>query len=327
MTFVGGLEEEEAYFSCRRLNSTTFVIVEHDRFGEKPFIYAKICKEIEILILSDTGCGGRSTGKYNTLRVFLEASPVAENDHAPLNPCDEKGLPSLSYVIISTHCHYDHILGMPEFHDSGTVIIASALGRSFVESDLPSHSLCKYLDIKTPDYTVSRWAADFEWIVEGRVQILQTPGHTPDELAWYDKEERHLYVGDSFYDRVSEDGSYTQAIIFPPHGDLISYITSLDKLQHFVKGENERSIQSNIKVGCGHTTTSVDAASTISQVRRFFWEVLEAKIPIKESSEVHGVIFDLMEACGSPRFSMYVPRFLVERAREHFHHGSNQELI
>ncbi|MCJ1327402.1 hypothetical protein MMC10_004071 [Thelotrema lepadinum] len=316
MTVVDGPLEEESYFHCKRLNATTFVIVEYDRFGEQPFIYARICKEIGILVLSDTGCGGSSTAKLGTLRVFLETYPVPENDHVPLNPCHEKGKQLLEYVIILTHCHYDHILGISEFVDTKPTIVASNFGKSFVESDLPSHSLCKYLGVPTPVYTVSLWAANLESIARGKVQIIQTPGHTPDELAWYDVEERHLYVGDSFYNRVSEDGTYTQPIVFPPHGDLISCMASLDKLLQFVEQENHKVGLKPVKVGCGHTTSSADAASTISEVQSFFWDVLEHRIPVKSSTETHGIVFDLWEEDGSPRFSLQAPRFLIERARK-----------
>ena len=316
MTVVDGPLEEESYFSCKRLNATTFVVVEWDRFEEKPFIYAKICKDIGVLVLSDTGCGGDSAAKLGTLRAFLENHPVPENGHVPLNPCHEKNKHSLEYVVILTHCHYDHILGIPEFIDSKPTIVASKFGKSFIESDLPGHSLCKYRDVPTPVYEVSLWAANLEWIVRGRIQIVQTPGHTPDELAWYDVEERHLYVGDSFYDRVSEDGSYTQPIIFPPHGDLVTYMASLDKLLQFVEQENQKAGKIPVKVGCGHTTSSADARSTITEVQVFFWDVFKRRIPVKSSTETHGIIFDLWEDDGSPRFSLQAPRVLVERARK-----------
>ena len=323
MTVVDGPFEEESYFSCKRLNSTTFVIVEWDRFEEKPFIYAKVCKDIGVLVLSDTGCGGNSTAKLGTLRAFLENYPVPDNGHVPLNPCHGKNKHLLEYAVVLTHCHYDHILGIPEFVDSKPTIVASKLGQSFIESDLPSHSLCRYREVPTPVYEVSLWAANLEWIVQGRIQIVQTPGHTPDELAWYDAEERHLYVGDSFYNRVSEEGSYTQPIIFPPHGDLVAYMASLDKLLQFVKQENQKTGQIPVKVGCGHTTSSADATSTINEVQSFFWDVFKCRIPVKNSTETYGIIFDLWEDDGDPRFSLQAPRFLVERARKQMLLDSN----
>ena len=51
------------------------------------------------------------------------------------------------------------------------------------------------------------------------IMVLHTPGHTPDSLAWYDEEEMHLSVGDSFY----EEGEDGMAIQFPKEGNLIEW--------------------------------------------------------------------------------------------------------
>lgn len=92
-------------FTCTRLNSSTFRIVEADKYGEFPFIYAKVYESAIVLI--DTGCGGASRDpgvELTSLRDFIETYPVEENDGKPLNVEGKK-----SYVVICTHCHYDHI--------------------------------------------------------------------------------------------------------------------------------------------------------------------------------------------------------------------------
>ena len=190
----------QTVFSCKRLNSSTYLIVENDRYEEHPFIYAKVVRSPAVLLLSDTGCGGGESSTpgppSDTLRNFLETVPVADNGDKPLNPRKSTGGPTLSYLIICTHCHYDHILGIPSFRDACPAILASSNGKSFIEDDLPMHSLCLELNIPTPEYLISYWAEDMEKITYNDlplgVQILHTPGHTPDELAWYDEAERHL---------------------------------------------------------------------------------------------------------------------------------------
>lgn len=92
-------------FTCTRLNPSTFRIVEADKYGEFPFIYAKVYDSVIVLI--DTGCGGAARDpdvKLTSLRDFVETYPVKENDNEPLNLGGIK-----SYVVICTHCHYDHI--------------------------------------------------------------------------------------------------------------------------------------------------------------------------------------------------------------------------
>ena len=320
-------------FKCKRLNQSTFVIVEDDKYGEHPFIYARIFHDPPLIVLSDTGCGGNSDGPKgvpDSLRNYIETCPIASNANLPLNPRQPGGSPLLSYLIICTHCHYDHILGIPSFEDISTTILASLHGKSFIEGDLAKHSLCFYLDVPTPKYTVSYWANDFEHVrFDGMLlglQILHTPGHTPDELAWYDEENRHLFVGDSFYERVAEDRSYTQPIIFPKEGNIIDYMQTLEGLIHFVEQRNGELNKAAVKVGCGHITSSVDGLEILLSVQRYFQDVLGGKIPVVQSSEKRGETFDLWQEDGEPRFSLLSPRRLVLDARRQLHIGPSPDV-
>jgi glyoxylase-like metal-dependent hydrolase (beta-lactamase superfamily II) len=92
-------------FHCVRLNETTFMIVENDKWSENPQIYAKIYNSV--IVLLDTGCGGASMDpgvELTSLRKFIETYPVSVNKGKPINPGGEK-----DYIVICTHCHYDHI--------------------------------------------------------------------------------------------------------------------------------------------------------------------------------------------------------------------------
>lgn len=97
-------------FTASRLNSTTFQIVEDDKFLEMPIIYAKVYPSV--FVLMDTGCGGAARDprvELRSLRRFLETVPVKDNGGAPLNSAGER-----EYLVICTHCHFDHI---GEYHD------------------------------------------------------------------------------------------------------------------------------------------------------------------------------------------------------------------
>jgi glyoxylase-like metal-dependent hydrolase (beta-lactamase superfamily II) len=314
-------------FSCTRLNNSTFLIIENDDFDEKPFIYAKVYKEPPILVLCDTGCGGKPSmdGKpADTLRNFLENYPVKDNGNKPLNPLNEKGDSSLHYLIICSHCHYDHILGLPSFADvkPKPVIIASAYDKSFIEDDLPTSSLCKYLNIPTPEYKVGFWAQHYEPViwkcglfpVNIGITTLHTPGHTPDELAWFDVKERALYVGDSFYNRKSLDGAYTQAIVFPEAGCLTDYMHSIGVLMDFVRNQNSptNNLGPRVKIGCGHTTAAVDAEQILKDVTNFIYNVLDGAVPITRTFQNRGVEFCHWQATGEPRFSLQAPKSMFD---------------
>ena len=311
------------YFSCTRVNSTTFVIAENDKYAEHPFIYVKIYETI--VVLSDTGCGGcadASNPSESALRHFIETSPIDVNGRRPLNPCQEDGKPSKKYLVICTHCHYDHILGLSQFTDADPGILASLRGKSFVEDNLSEHSLCTFLGLPTPDYTVSYWAEDYEKVsfsgVSLGLQIIATPGHTPDELAWYDEQERHLYVGDSFYERMAKDKSYEQAIIFPKEGNIVDYMDSLEKLLVFVDEKNKELDKSSVKIGCGHVTSSVEGKEILLAVQTYFQDVLAGRVQIMQVSERRGEEIVLWQDDGEPRFSLSAPKRLIVDARKHY---------
>lgn len=182
------------------------------------------------------------------------------------------------------------------------------------------HSLCKYLGVPTPEYTISYWADDFEKLsFKGkslRLQILHTPGHTPDELAWYDEHERHLYVGDSFYERVAPDKAYEQAIVFPKEGNWIQYMQSLEKMIRFVEEKNEEPDKDRVKIGCGHVTSSVDGLEILIDVRRLFRDIIAGKVPIVQEGEKRGEEYVLWKAAGDSRFSVAAPKRLALEAAE-----------
>lgn len=43
-------------FVTKRVNKTTWLIVEDDEYGEHPFIYVKLHSKLPVAIVSDTGC-------------------------------------------------------------------------------------------------------------------------------------------------------------------------------------------------------------------------------------------------------------------------------
>ncbi|KAK0281318.1 hypothetical protein LTR91_011635 [Friedmanniomyces endolithicus] len=453
-------------FSTRRINATTFVIREDDSFAEHPLIYAKLHPKAPVIVLSDTGSDAPSEehkhDKYIHLRAHLEHCPIPDNNYQPLNPSGK-----LKYIIICTHCHYDHILGVPQFLRGGTTeIIASAAGRDFIESDLEDHGEFEDIGRPTPFYQVTKWAQAFErlqypfehdWDARGRnlpcadampniflgmamstqgsppvsvlptrlrqaamqqsppssnlsqkrlgtqlqrhqppatlhtatildnfdfdaflnetapsyyppappksakkidlgITIIQTPGHTPDELAWYDHDEMHLYVGDSFYREGDED---EMPIIFPRYGNLIEWVFAMQKLAVFVRSENARaaaivddghaegkdetessgdeeddwvhvpaSSTQRVEISCAHQTYSVDGAEILAELESFSFRVFKGDVPVVETKKGHGgETYDLWREKGEKRtpMSIFCPRRLMEDARRFFGHAESSK--
>jgi glyoxylase-like metal-dependent hydrolase (beta-lactamase superfamily II) len=93
-----------------RLNTSTFLIIEDDGLDEQLHIYVKIY--YDLILLCDTGCNmPRRHTAISSLRMYLEEMPVPSNGNYPLNPWNDYLSMAKPYMIICTHCHYDHILG------------------------------------------------------------------------------------------------------------------------------------------------------------------------------------------------------------------------
>ncbi|KAM5378088.1 hypothetical protein ACJZ2D_004546 [Fusarium nematophilum] len=282
------------YLECSRLNPSTFLVIEHDRWGENPFIYVKIYPSS--LVLIDTGCGGKANNPAvsTTLRDFLENGPVSEYDNKPLNPNGGK-----AYTIIVSHCHYDHIGGLAEFtRESSTTIWASALDKEFMYSPnrFADASLCSYVGMELPPCEITHWAFDGQRVADYQgntlgLSIYQTPGHTPDELAVWDPSERYLFVGDTAYERAP--------ILFPLEGNIVDYAQTLEKLKCLVGIWNDGVVPDGeggaiigpevsdtrpdgesprrVKMACGHITSSVDAEDFVTRLSNFLNDIKRGK--------------------------------------------------
>ncbi|KYG41221.1 hypothetical protein M433DRAFT_76285 [Acidomyces richmondensis BFW] len=333
-------------FTTRRVNRTTFVIQEDDLFVELPLIYVKLHPHNSVIILSDTGSDAPKEEHWHDrfihLRDYIENCPITINDNRPLNPKSGR-----QYVIICTHCHFDHLGGISQFLEGGTTeIVASAAGRDFIESDLDTHGLFKYIGRPAPYYFVTKWAQAFERLsivrgggkVDLGITIIQTVGHTPDELAWYDHEEMHLYVGDSFY----REGKEFMPILFPKEGNMIEWIFSMQKLAVFVRTQNTREAEAaalheedsgwvtvprRVLLSCGHQTIAVDGADILAELEAFSYQVLLGRVPVVEAVERLGEMYYTWRETGQKRtpMSIMAPIRLMRECRQFFGHDEVED--
>ncbi|KAH8205371.1 hypothetical protein TruAng_000450 [Truncatella angustata] len=338
-------------FSITRIDEVTWLIREHDAFGEYPHIYARICStrdkggsRTSLVVLNDTGVGTIAENHEApcgssvwTIRNFIEHH---------LNP--SKDIP---YLIILSHCHYDHILGLQNFlspdqgegervtsEDTDVTIMSSSFQKSFLipHGSLEEHSLCKANHLNTPRFVPDIWALDEQRLVYKHkmgadmtlpIITIHTPGHTPDSLSWYDEETRRLYVGDSLYQQETDYSrnapwgrEAAAPIIFPNEGNILQWWRSVEKLEAFVKEENVLG-KPRVTLAAGHVTAQVDAAGCLKNVKSFIAAVLRGDVPCRPLPDKRGKAtgywaFDADEpGKGLTEFSVVAPLFVIEEGR------------
>ena len=145
-------------------------------------------------------------------------------------------LTSLPVVVLNSHTHDDHVGGNWEFNSifgmdtsftrenaKGSTADAQAeIAPGEICSDLP-----KGFDPKayrTKPWHVSFFIRDgFKIKLGGRtVEVIATPGHTPDAIALLDRENGLLFTGDTFYP--------APIWLYRPETDLAAYEKSIARL-------------------------------------------------------------------------------------------------
>ena len=134
--------------------------------------------------------------------------------------------------LLNTHCHGDHITGhydlvtkygmkVATFEGGAGALTDPASNAVRIRTRFPENSPApqSWLRGVTPD----KLLADGE-ILEGRLQVIHTPGHDHDCVCWYDIPTKTIITGDS----LQGNGTPTQGVGF--YQSLSEYLYSLDKL-------------------------------------------------------------------------------------------------
>ena len=309
--------EKTPLYTCSKLNRSTYRIIHNDKYLEFPYIYLKVYSHPPLLVVVDTGCGAHN-GTGNTphieLKDFIEG-------HVLLHIDSKK----YEYMVICTHCHFDHIGGIEAFARSGARILASGYDNEFLDpKNRTANSLCEAFGTSTPSYDVTRYLESGEKLQHNGIglglQALQTPGHTPDSLAIYDEREQWLFTGDTLYKRVATMPWGEQQdvpIILPLQGNWREFVASLEMLLAFVKSrESQLSSEQRIRLAAGHTTSDGIAADLLQSCLNFVRRVEEggvpvvAKIPgdqIAPGGSLGDAEFWFWQDDGDPEYSLVAP--------------------
>ena len=189
--------EQWSHYERLPLTSTWFEV-----YRVQPHIYAiyepgQFEEVISFLIL-----GNRTALLFDTGLGFGDIREVVSS------------ITPLPVVVLNSHGHYDHIGGNHQFdtvwgvnneysnsraEGIGHKRVAEYASRAWISKSTPQGFDPTAYRIKP--YQFSRWVQDSQFIDLGGIslQVIATPGHSPDSICLVDYNNRLLFTGDTFY--------------------------------------------------------------------------------------------------------------------------------
>jgi glyoxylase-like metal-dependent hydrolase (beta-lactamase superfamily II) len=123
--------------------------------------------------------------------------------------------------IVLTHGHMDHIGGLARLHSllpDASVIVGEREARLIAgDLSLSNAEQTHPLRGNYPRVTIKPTAVVRHDDLIGSLQVIETPGHTPGHLSFFDKRDRTMITGDALhtFGRVSVTSEYTWRFPLP----------------------------------------------------------------------------------------------------------------
>jgi glyoxylase-like metal-dependent hydrolase (beta-lactamase superfamily II) len=239
------LKEVGGWFEAYRVGDGVVVFYE-SRHAEETISTLVIGSERAVLI--DSGCG-----------------------IAPLRPLVEQ-VTSLPVTVVNTHTHADHVGGNHEFVD--IVVLDHPDARHVARQGIPHADAAPFAEPSVVDgffppgfdpgahqvapFTVTRWAPDGDRIDLGdrQLEIIHTPGESPDHVVVLDPLLRMLFTGDLYFDGT--------LWAHRPENDLTAYAESLRRL--LVRGSEFDTLMPSHNAPCLPATRLQEALDAFEAI-------------------------------------------------------------
>ena len=255
--------ESDPWFEVYKIFPDTFAIYEPGQFEE--VISFLIVGETRALLL-DTGLG------------IARLQPVVAS------------LTHLDVTVVNSHSHYDHIGSNYEFEKIAGVdhpyarasakgapneIVGELLRGDWVWKPLPEGVTAT--NYKINPYALSETIADGDIIDLGGVQleVIATPGHSPDSICLFDRTGRRLFMGDVFY--------------FAP---LYAHLKGSDLGDYTASAEKLAALQPEIDTLITAHNVPVADSSYLSRMRDAFTAIEEGRAGFVETDGAYEYDFE-----------------------------------
>jgi glyoxylase-like metal-dependent hydrolase (beta-lactamase superfamily II) len=207
-------------------------------------------------------------------------------------------LTKLPIIVLNSHTHDDHVGGNWEFQtiygmDTDFTRANAKGSREDAQAEIAPDQICgvlpKDFDAKsyaTRPWKITKYIHDGEKIELGgrTIEVIATPGHTPDAISLFDRANGLLFTGDTYYP--------APIWLFRPETDLNAYAASIRRLA---------ALAPQVKLVLGAHNIPVASASVLPRLVSAFDAVRAGKVAGKPAPggkilyTVNGIIF-LMHA-------------------------------
>ena len=243
------VEQPDKWFEVHKLTDTVYAIYEDGQF-EEVISYLVLGEEKAALI--DTGNG------IGDIKKLVE------------------GLTDLPIMVVNTHTHGDHTGGNHQFTE--IAVLETDFGKEralkgqskeemghYLDGDMVWKPFPEYFNAETwriHPFKVTRWLKDGDRIdLGGRVlEVIHTPGHSPDSICLLDRMNKLFWTGDSFYP--------APIYIYSPTTSLDQFIASFAKMvelmplyEWVVPSHNEPKIEKHLIKECYEAAKSIKAGT------------------------------------------------------------------
>ena len=191
-------------------------------------------------------------------------------------------LTTLPIIVLNSHTHDDHVGGNWQFNTiygmDTDFTRRNALGsREDAQAEIVADQICgnlpKGFDAKgyaTRPWKISAYMHDGDHFDLGArtLEVIATPGHTPDAISLFDRANGLLFTGDTYYP--------APIWLFRPETDLDAYAVSIRKLA---------ALAPRVKIVLGAHNIPIASPDVLPRLVKAFDKARAGKIPATPDSE------------------------------------------